>query len=171
IILFLEARVYRYFLILLFIPYYLYSYTMMFDMSSNTFPVVDRGEEYITIDFQPALIPYRAVFQSSQTKRLLSAIKKYKEYQQKSVFGELESYEKLMTLTFHLIEDRKRNVASQNPSLTIYFLSSGNKEQLLVFSIGRIQKETTINPEIFYLTQQGIEELEEMLQNSYLAKK
>ncbi|MGL4676924.1 MAG: hypothetical protein ACRCWI_04565 [Brevinema sp.] len=164
---------YQYFLILLLIPCSFYSYTMMFDMYSNTVPVVDvridQGEEYTIIDFQPALIPYRAVFQSSQAKRLLSVIKKHKEHQQNA--EELGYYQKLMTISFYSIEDRRQRISSLNPSLTVYFDATGEGEQILIFSIGRIQKGMMIKPEMFYLTRQGIDELETILQKFYLAKK
>ncbi len=128
-----------------------------------------RGEQYTSLEFQSALIPYKATFNSSQTRRLLSAIKKYREFSKQT---KNKSYqERLTTITFNTIKNQRNNISSKDPLLTVYFSANENDEHFMVFSIGRIQKDVALKPEVFYLDDQSINDLEEILQMSYLAQK
>ncbi len=128
-----------------------------------------RGDRHTFLEFQSALIPYKATFNSSQTRRLLSAIKKYRDFSKQT--KNKSHQEKLTTITFDTIENQRNNIYSKDPILTIYFSANENNEYFMVFSIGRIQKDVALKPEVFYLDAQSINDLEEILQMSHLAQK
>ncbi len=122
-----------------------------------------RGEQYTFVEFQPALIPYKATFNSSQARRFLSAIKKHKGFQP------TQQHEKIMTISFESIENKINNISSKDPVMSVYFSSNDEGEVLLVISIDRVQK--PLDPEIFYLDGENISKLEDMLQMLYIAQK
>ncbi len=128
-----------------------------------------RGEQYTSLEFQSALIPYKATFNSSQTRRLLSAIKKYREFSKQT--KNKSHRERLTSISFDSIQNKRNNISSKDPLLTIYFSANENNEYIMVFAIGRIQKDVALQMEVFYLDDQSVNDLEEILQMSYLAQK
>lgn len=163
----------KYILIFLCISSELHSYLLMIDV--NTPPEVSTtykfGEQFTTLEFQPALTPYKVVFRSYQVRRLLSAIKKYHELRQKAQKENRDINQQLMVIAFDEIQDQTNKISAENPSLTVYFRSVEQNEYVLMFSVGRIEKGVALAPEIFSFGTDVIALLEEELQLSYLAQK
>ena len=150
------------------------SYDLMFDMAS-TFSI-DTGKkrslnsQYVFIDFQPALTSYTMALDPSQRKKLLSAIQQYKSYRTTAINNNTEYQKRITAFTFYEIKDHVQQESSYNPSLTVSFSSAGVADHLLIFSIQKIQQNKRIFPETFYLEHDGVLQLEELLQDDYLAK-
>ncbi len=150
------------------------SYDLMFDMTS-TFSIDTNkkrniNSQYIFIDFQPALTGYTIALDTSQRKKLLNAIQRYKSYRTTAINNNTEYQKRITAFTFHEIKDHIQQESSYNPSLTVSFSSAGVADHLLVFSIQKIQQNKRIYPETFYLEHEGVLQLEELLQDDYLAK-
>ena len=150
------------------------SYDLMFDMAS-TFSIDTNkkksvNSQYVFIDFQPALTSYTIALDTSQRKKLLNAIQRYKNYRTTAINNNTEYQKRITAFTFHEIKDHVQQVSSYNPSLTVSFSSTGTADHLLVFSIQKIQQNKRIYPETFYLEHEGVLQLEELLQEDYLAK-
>ena len=149
------------------------SYDLMFDMASSFSIDINKkrsvNSPYVFIDFQPALTSYTMTLDTSQRKKLLNAIQRYKSYRTTAINNNTEYQKRITAFTFHEIKDHIQQESSYNPSLTVSFSSAGEADHLLVFSIQKIQQNKRIYPEKFYLEHKGVLQLEELLQEDYLA--